>query len=473
MRLAAVTGTLNREAIQALAMNPKHRSPKLDSADMKESADYVLSTVRESDVKFVRLWFTDILGALKSFAITVEELPKALEQGMGFDGSSIEGFARIDESDMVAIPDPSTFQLVPWRPKEQGVARMFCDIFRPDGGHFEGDPRHVLRLQLARASELGYAFYVSPELEYFYFKEAGSTETLDRGGYFDQTTDAASDLRRETVLALEAMGIEVEYSHHEVAPSQHEIALRYTDAMTMADSAMTYRLVVKEIAAQHGVFASFMPKPIQNVNGSGMHVNQSLFKGETNAFYDGSDPYNLSAVARGYIAGLLHHSRELTLVTNQWVNSYKRLRPGFEAPVYLSWARRNRSDLIRIPEYGASDETHTRIEYRSPDPACNPYLAFAVMLAAGLDGIEKELPLPPPVEENAFEMSDQERAARGIESLPADLKEAIDVAESTPFLRNALGDHVYESLVANKRIEWQRYSSHITDYELREFLPLL
>ncbi len=454
-------------------MNPKHPGSRLSDLDMQESVEYVLSACRESDVKFVRLWFTDILGSLKSFAITVEELPKALEQGMGFDGSSIEGFARIDESDMVAIPDPGSFQLVPWRPREQGVARMFCDIYRPDGTHFEGDPRHVLRKQLARASELGFTFYVSPELEYFYFKESGSTEPLDRGGYFDQTTDAATDLRRETVLALEAMGIEVEYSHHEVAPSQHEIALRYTDAMTMADNAMTYRLVVKEIAALHGAYASFMPKPIQGENGSGMHVNQSLFKGENNAFFDSSDPYNLSAVARGYIAGLLSHSRELTLVTNQWVNSYKRLLPGFEAPVYLSWARRNRSDLIRIPEYGSTDQTHTRIEYRSPDSACNPYLAFAVMLAAGLDGIERELPLPPPVEENAFEMSDEERKVRGIERLPADLKEALDLAESTPFLRTALGDHVFESLVANKRIEWQRYSSHVTDYELREFLPIL
>jgi len=440
---------------------------------MQESVEYVLSACRESDVKFIRLWFTDILGSLKSFAITVEELPKALEQGMGFDGSSIEGFARIDESDMLAIPDPGTFQLVPWRPREQGVARMFCDIYRPDGRPFEGDPRQVLRRQLARASELGYTFYVSPELEYFYFKEPGSTEPLDRGGYFDQTTDAGTDLRRETVLALEAMGIEVEYSHHEVAPSQHEVSLRYTDAMTMADNAMTYRLVVKEIAALHGVYATFMPKPIMGVNGSGMHVHQSLFKGESNAFYDASDPYNLSAIARGYMAGLLAHARELTLVTNQWVNSYKRLQPGFEAPMYLSWARRNRSDLIRIPEYGSTDETHPRVEYRSPDSACNPYLVFAVMLAAGLDGIERELPLPPPVEENAFEMTDEERAARGIERLPADLREALDIAESTPFLRNALGDHVFESLVANKRIEWQRYSSYVTDYELQEFLPIL
>ncbi len=440
---------------------------------MNESASYVISTCKESDVKFIRLWFTDIVGSLKSFAITVEELEKALDEGMGFDGSSIEGFARIDESDMVARPDPTTFQLVPWRPKEQGVARMFCDIIRPDGRPFEGDPRFVLRQQLKRAADLGYTFYVSPELEYFYFKDSKSTEPLDRGGYFDQTADAAHDLRRETVLTLEAMGIEVEYSHHEVAPSQHEIALRYTDAMTMADNAMTYRLVVKEIAAANGVYATFMPKPVANQNGSGMHVHQSLFKGERNAFFDPEDPYHLSAIARGYIAGLLHNARGITLVTNQWVNSYKRLLPGFEAPVYKSWARRNRSDLIRIPEYMPGKEVHTRIEYRSPDPACNPYLVFATMLAAGLDGIENERPLPPPVEENVFEMTDAERAARGIEMLPGSLIEAIEEAEKCTLLRTALGDHVFESLIKNKRIEWERYRRHVSDFELAEYLPIL
>lgn len=440
---------------------------------MSESASYVISACRENDVKFIRLWFTDIVGSLKSFAITVEELEKALEDGMGFDGSSIEGFARIDESDMIARPDPATFQLVPWRPRESGVARMFCDIYLPDGNPFPGDPRFVLKRQLKRAADLGYTFYVSPEMEYFYFEDSTGAVPLDRGGYFDQTGDAASDLRRETVLTLEAMGIEVEYSHHEVAPSQHEITLRYTDALTMADAAMTYRLVVKEIAAANGVYATFMPKPIADENGSGMHVHQSLFKGERNAFFDETDPYNLSAVAKGYIAGLLHHSRALTLVTNQWVNSYKRLLPGFEAPVYLSWARRNRSDLIRIPEYKPGRETHTRIEYRSPDSACNPYLAFAAMLAAGLDGIEKERQIPPPVEENVFELTEQERQDRGIEQLPGSLMEAIEAAESTPFLREALGDHTFESLVKNKRIEWSRYKRHISDFELAEYLPVL
>jgi glutamine synthetase len=440
---------------------------------MSESADYVISACRENDVKFIRLWFTDIVGALKSFAITVEELEKALEEGMGFDGSSIEGFARIDESDMLARPDPATFQLVPWRPRESGVARMFCDIYHPDGQPFEGDPRYVLKRQLKRAADLGYTFYVSPEMEYFYFKDSSGLQPLDRGGYFDQISDAGSDLRRETVLTLEAMGIEVEYSHHEVAQSQHEITLRYTDALTMADAAMTYRLVVKEIAQANGVYATFMPKPMADQNGSGMHVHQSLFKGERNAFFDAADPYSLSAIARGYIAGLLTHARALTLVTNQWVNSYKRLLPGFEAPVYLSWARRNRSDLIRIPEYMPGKEMHTRIEYRSPDPACNPYLAFAVMLAAGLDGAENERQLPSPIEENVFELSASEREARGIEMLPGSLIEAIEAAAASPFLREALGEHVFESLIKNKRIEWERYRRHISDFELAEYLPIL
>ncbi|MFQ5380051.1 MAG: glutamine synthetase family protein [Dehalococcoidia bacterium] len=440
---------------------------------MSESSDYVTSACRENDVKFIRLWFTDTVGRLKSFAITVEELDKALETGMGFDGSSIEGFARIDESDMIAKPDPSTFELVPWRPRERGVARMICDVYRPDGTPFEGDPRYVLRRQLKRAADLGYTFYVSPELEYFYFKSAEGTEPLDLGGYFDQIADAAHDLRRETVLALEAMGIEVEYSHHEVAPSQHEVTLRYTDALTMADNAMTYRLVVKEIAAANGVYASFMPKPLADVNGSGMHVHQSLFRGERNAFYDPSDVYQLSALARSYISGLLLRAREFTLVTNQWVNSYKRLAPGFEAPIYLSWARRNRSDLIRIPEHSPDNEAHARVEFRSPDSACNPYLAFAVMLAAGLEGIEKELPPPPPVEENVFELSAAERRERNIDSLPQSLVEAIEAAESSDFLRATLGEHVFESLVRNKRIEWEKFRRHVTDFELAEYLPVL
>ena len=441
---------------------------------MDDQRDFVLQTCKDQDVKFIRLWFTDILGILKSFAITVEELEQALEEGMGFDGSSIEGFARIDESDMLAMPDAGTFQLLPWRPRERGVARMFCDIVHPDGSPFEGDPRYVLKRNLKRAADLGFTFYVGPELEFFYFKNAEGTEVLDAGGYFDLTPlDAASDLRRQTVLTLEEMGIGVEYSHHEVAPSQHEIDLRYTDALTMADSAMTYRLVVKEVALANDVYATFMPKPIASENGSGMHTHQSLFKGDRNAFFDAGDPYHLSPLAKSYMAGLLNHAREFTLITNQWVNSYKRLVPGYEAPVYITWARRNRSDLVRIPEYKPGKEMATRIEYRAPDPACNPYLAFAVMLAAGLEGIEHEYVLPEPTEENVFEMSEDERRERGIDLIPGSLDEAIRVAEESDLLRRCLGDHVFDSLLRNKKIEWSAYRAHVTDFELKRYLPVL
>jgi glutamine synthetase len=445
------------------------------SKSREESKEYVLKTAKEHDVKFIRLWFTDILGMLKSFAITVEELEGALEDGMGFDGSSIEGFARIDESDMVALPDPDTFQLVPWRPLEhRAVARMFCDIIKPGGEPFEGDPRYVLKKNLKRAADLGYTFYVGPELEYFYFKDSSGTEALDAGGYFDMTTlDAATDLRRETVLNLEELGIGVEYSHHEVAPSQHEIDMRYTDALTMADNVMTYRLVVKQIALNHGVYATFMPKPVFGINGSGMHVHQSLFKGGRNAFFDPKDSYHLSQTARSYIAGLLKHAPALTAITNQWVNSYKRLVPGYEAPVYLSWARRNRSDLIRVPEYKPGKENATRIEFRSPDPACNPYLAFSVMLAAGLDGIEKGLQAPEPIEENVYEMSEAERKKRGIGTLPPDLLEAIQLTEKSDMVRQALGDHVFQAFITNKKIEWNQYRTQVTEYELKKYLPVL
>ena len=441
----------------------------------EEGKEYVLKMAKERDVKFIRLWFTDILGTLKSFAITVEELEGALEQGMGFDGSSIEGFARIDESDMVALPDPDTFQLLPWRPKEHhAVARMFCDILMPGGGHFEGDPRYILKRNLKRAADMGYTYYVGPELEYFYFRDSKGTEMLDEGGYFDMTPlDVATDLRRETVLTLEEMGICVEYSHHEVAPSQHEIDMRYTDALTMADTVMTYRLVVKQIALKHDVYATFMPKPVFGINGSGMHVHQSLFKEGQNAFFDASDPYHLSKTAKYYIAGLLKHAPEITSVTNQWVNSYKRLVPGYEAPVYLSWARRNRSDLIRIPEYQPGKEKATRIEFRSPDPACNPYLAFSVMLAAGLEGIEKQYEVPEPVEENVYEMTDEERQRRGIGTLPGNLWEAIQCTEESEVVRKALGDHVFDAFIKNKKIEWDLYRAQVTDYELKKYLPVL
>jgi glutamine synthetase len=441
----------------------------------EEGKQYVLKMAKEHDVKFIRLWFTDILGFLKSFAITVEELEGALEEGMGFDGSSIEGFARIDESDMVALPDPDTFCLLPWRPKEHhAVARMFCDVKRPGGEPFEGDPRYVLKRNLKKAADLGYTFYVGPELEYFYFKDSVGTEGLDMGGYFDLTPlDVATDLRRETVLLLEQMGIGVEYSHHEVAPSQHEIDMRYTDAMTMADNVMTYRLLVKQVALSKGVYATFMPKPVFGINGSGMHVHQSLFKGEKNAFFDDSDSYHLSTEARSYIAGILKYAPDITAVTNQWINSYKRLVPGYEAPVYLSWARRNRSDLVRVPEYRPGKEKATRIEYRSPDPACNPYLAFSVMLAAGLAGIEEGLQPPAPVEENVYEMTDKERTERGIGMLPANLLEAVDVLEKSKVVREALGEHVFNAFIENKKIEWDNFRIQVTKYEVDRYLPIL
>ena len=440
----------------------------------EEGKEYVLRTVKEQGVKFINLWFTDILGFLKSFAITVEELEGALKDGMGFDGSSIEGFARIDESDMVALPDPNTFQLLPWRPTEHTVARMFCDILSPGGKPFEGDPRYVLKRNLKRAAEKGYTFYVGPELEYFYFQDAKGTQTLDEGGYFDMTPlDAATDLRRETVLTLEEMGIGVEYSHHEVATSQHEIDMRYADALTMADNVMTYRLVAKQIALRHGVYATFMPKPVFGINGSGMHVHQSLFQNKRNAFFDKGDKYHLSKIGKCYIAGLLKHAPEITAVTNQWINSYKRLVPGYEAPVYLSWALRNRADLIRVPEYKPGDENATRIEFRSPDPACNPYLAFSVMLAAGLEGIEKEYQVPDPVEENVYKMSEEERKKREIGTLPASLWEAIQLTEKSEVVRKALGEHVFHAFIKNKKIEWDQYRIQVTEYELKKYLPIL
>jgi glutamine synthetase len=441
----------------------------------EESKEFVLKKAKEHDVKFIRLWFTDILGVLKSFAITVEELEGALEEGMGFDGSSIQGFARIDESDMMALPDPDTFQLLPWRPREHhAVARMFCDVLRPGGEAFEGDPRYVLKKNLKRAADMGYTFYVGPELEYFYFKDSCSTEGLDAGGYFDMTPlDVATDMRRDTVLTLEDMGIGVEYSHHEVAASQHEIDMRYTDALTMADSVMTYRLVVKQVALKHGVYATFMPKPVFGINGSGMHVHQSLFKDGRNAFFDKDDSYHLSKIAKSYVAGLLKAAPEITAVTSQWVNSYKRLVPGYEAPVYVSWARRNRADLIRVPEYKPGKEKATRIEYRSPDPACNPYLCFSVMLAAGLDGIEKGLTPPTPVEENVYEMTEHERKERGIGTLPGSLSEAIELTEKSELVRKALGDHVFNAFIENKKIEWDLYKAQVTEYELKRYLPIL
>ncbi len=440
---------------------------------MSNEAEYVLRTSEERGIKFIRLWFTDVLGFLKSITITAQELETVLDEGQGFDGSAIEGFARIQEADMVARPDPSTFQIVPWRSETQ-VARMFCDVHDPDGSPFDGDPRYVLKRQLERATALGFTFYVGPELEYFYFKDSESTQFLDRGGYFDLTPiDVGTDVRKRTVEYLEAMGIPVESAHHEVAPSQHEIDLRFSDALAMADNIMSYRLTVKQAAQEAGLYATFMPKPVAGVDGNGMHTHMSLFEGDRNAFFDPTDEHHLSKTAKAFISGILRHAAEITLVTNQWVNSFKRLIRGYEAPVYICWARRNRSALVRVPMYKPGREHAMRIEFRSPDPACNPYLAFACMLAAGLAGIENEYDLPPEASNNIYAMSDDERRAAGIESLPEDLFEAIAAAERSDLLREALGDHVFEFLVRNKREEWDAYKAYVTPYELERYLPLL
>ncbi len=440
----------------------------------RQSKEYVLKKARDYNVKFIRLWFCDTLGLLKSFAITIEELEEAMNEGKFFDGASIEGFARSSESDMRAYPDPSTFQLLPWRPKENAVARVFADIVDADGKPFIGDPRNCLKRNLKKASDLGYTFYVGPEIEFFYFQSPDAPKGLDQGGYFDLTSlDAASDLRRETVLTLEEMGIGVESSHHEGAPSQHEIDLRYTDALTMADHAITYRLVVKEIAMKNGVYATFMPKPLRGENGSGMHLHQSLFKGDKNAFYDKSDKHHLSRTAKQYIAGLLKYAPEMTILTNQWVNSYKRLVPDFEAPVHAFWAKKNRSALVRLPSIKPGYEGALRAELRSPDAACNPYLVFSAMLAAGLEGIRQGLELPEAVEQNAFEMTDAERKKRGIRTLPQSLGEAIAIAQESKFLRETLGEHLFHSLIENKKIEWAKYCAEITDFELQKYLPVL
>ncbi len=439
-----------------------------------DSKQHVLQACRDHDVKFIRLWFTDILGMLKSVAITVEELEHALEDGITFDGSSIEGFARTDEADMIIRPDPQTFQLLPWRPRERAVARMFCDIVGPDGQPFEGDPRWVLKRTVERAAASGFTCYVSPEIEYFYFSDSRSLEPLDSGGYFDLTPlDSGSDLRRETVLTLEEMGIPVALSHHEGAPSQHEIDLRYTDALTMADSVMTYRLVVKEVAMKHGVYATFMPKPLTNQNGSGMHLQFSLFRGEENVFDDASAQYGLSPTGQQFMAGLLRHAPELMLVTNQWVNSYRRLVPGFEAPTYATWSPRNHADLLRVPQHRPGEAVAARIEYRAPDAACNPYLVFAGILGAGLDGIERGDQLPPPLERDVREVDAAELEVRGIAQLPASLNEAISAFERSDLMRRTLGDHIVDSLVKNKRHEWAEYRTQVSQFELDRYLGTL
>jgi glutamine synthetase len=442
---------------------------------MERQRDYVLRTVEERGIRLVWLWFTDVLGTLKSFAVTSEELEQAFDEGIGFDGSAIEGFARVQESDMLARPDAGTFQIMP----EGGAARMFCDIYTPDGRPFWGDSRYVLRRNLEGAAERGFSFYVHPEMEFFLFRSSTDPSPIDSGGYFDLTpTDVTQELRRETIDVLERMGIPVEFSHHEVAPSQHEIDLRHADALTMADSVMTYRLVVKEMAARKGMYATFMPKPATHLPGSGMHTHMSLFEGDENAFHDSSDEYHLSKVARAFIAGVLKHAREVTAVTNQWVNSYKRLvsGPGYpvpEAPVYVCWGRHNRQALVRVPMYKPRKEQSTRIELRSPDPACNPYLAFSVILAAGLRGIDEGHELPPEATDNIYEMRESERRAAGIDRLPDDLFEAITEMESSDLVAETLGEQVFEYLLRNKRAEWDAYKGYVSPYETERYLPVL
>ncbi|OPY79162.1 MAG: putative glutamine synthetase 2 [Syntrophus sp. PtaU1.Bin005] len=439
-----------------------------------QTKEEVHKIVRQQNVSFIQFWFTDVLGVQKVFSVTPSELEEGMTEGMGFDGSSIEGFCRIEESDMIAMPDPTTFQMISWRPSERPVARMICDILNPDGTPYQGDPRYVLKRALKKIADQGYTFYVGPELEFFYFISDKSPEFLDRGGYFDGLpVDVATDLRRQTIFALQEMGIRVEYSHHEVAPSQHEIDLRYDESLRMADKVMTYRTTVKEIARQNGFYATFMPKPVFGENGSGMHTHQSLFVGDKNAFFDGNDAYHLSAMAKHYIAGLMRHAPEITAICNQWVNSYKRLVPGYEAPVYVSWARRNRSAMIRVPMYKPGKEQATRIEFRSPDPACNPYLAFAVMLAAGLKGVEKGYELPEPIEEDIFEMKEKAREEAGIRSLPGSLYEAIVAVSASELVRETLGDHIFEKFVENKKLEWDRFRTHVSRYEIDRYLPML
>jgi glutamine synthetase len=431
----------------------------------------VLEKVEADGIEDILLWFTDLEGHLKSFSITKSELAGALDDGMGFDGSSITGFNAIEESDMVAIPDPTTFRVLP-----NGLeGRMICDIVTPDGKPYDGDPRFALRRALERMESMGFdTFNVGPEAEYFLFKDEHGTETLDEGGYFAQTTlDAATGIRRDTIRALEAMGIPVEYHHHEVGPSQHEIDIHFAGALDMADYMLTYRLIVKEVAKQHGYHATFMPKPLFGENGSGMHTHQSLFTGGRNAFFDGDDKWHLSTVGKQFIAGQLRHAREIAAVFAQWVNSYKRLVPGYEAPVYVAWSQRNRSALIRIPLYKPGSEQATRAEIRCPDPACNPYLTFAALLHAGLEGIEQGYELPDPMETNLYHLTAEQRKERGIVSLPETLGEAIDALSESALVKKALGDHIFSRYIELKRKEWDEYRVQLTDWEMKKYLSVL
>jgi glutamine synthetase len=438
------------------------------------TAREVISMVRKGRIRFAQLWFTDVLGFLKGVTIPVAQLDHALESGMAFDGSSIEGFARIEESDMVAKPDPGTFAVLPWEVQGGRACRMFCDIQSPSGAPVAADPRFILRRVLARAKKLGLTCCCGCEMESFFFRSANVPEFLDYNGYFDLTPTAVAErVRHDSIDALEKLGIKVEYSHHEVSQSQHEVDLRFTDALAMADNVVTYRFVAKQVAQANNIHISFMPKPVFGVNGSGMHVHMSLFKRGRNLFFDARAPMNISETARHYVAGLLRHASELTAVTNQWVNSYKRLVPGYEAPVYVSWAQMNRSALVRVPAFDKKRPNSARVEYRSPDPACNPYLAFAVLIAAGLEGVTDKLKLGPPTSDNIYRMTPKERKAAGIGSLPSDLYGALLEAEASPFVRATLGDEMFENFIRNKKLEWDEYKAQVSEFEIKRYLPIL
>jgi glutamine synthetase len=443
-----------------------------------KQAEFVLRTIEERDIRFVRLWFTDVLGTLKSVSIAPAELEGAFEEGIGFDGSAIEGFARVHESDMLAKPDPSTFAILPWRNEGPGVARLFCDILMPDGSPSYADPRHVLKRTLTRAADLGFSFYTHPEVEFYLFEsrpEPGAQPVpIDRYGYFDNAPHGvAHDFRRQAITTLEAMGISVEYSHHEGGPGQQEIDLRYADALTTADNVMTFRLVVQEVAMEQGLYATFMPKPFRDHPGSGMHTHLSLFEGDRNAFYEPGSAYQLSKVARSFIAGLLVHAPEITAVTNQWVNSYKRLAGGGEAPAWICWGHNNRSALIRVPMYKPNKANSTRIEYRAMDSGVNPYLAYSVLLAAGMKGIEEGYELPPGSEDDVWSLTSAERRAMGMDSLPGSLNQAIAAMERSELVAETLGEHVFDFFLRNKRAEWEDYRRQVTAWELDRYLPML
>lgn len=435
----------------------------------------ILKQIRDENISRIWFWFTDILGMMKGVELAPQEIEEALAEGMGFDGSSIEGFARVEESDLMAVPDVETFTV--FRDPDTGKAisaQFFCDLYTPDMKPFEGDPRGVLKRHTERLAAEGLTFSVGPELEYFYTKNPHSTEGFDQVGYFDASmTNKGTDLRKQTVMALEAMGIRCEYSHHEVAPGQHEIDVRHTNALKMADVVMSIRYMVKEIASANGAYATFMPKPIFGVNGSGMHVHQSIMKNGKNLFFDPDHPYHLSEFALKYLAGILHHIKEITAFMNQWVNSYKRLVLGFEAPVYIAWGQKNRSALVRVPRYRAGREQASRVELRSPDPVCNPYLAFSLMLAAGMKGVKENYPLPDPVETDLFRLGEKERRNLNVETLPGDLYEAVLELEKSTLARETVGNHIFDKFIENKRIEWERYRARVTDYELNQYLPVL